>query len=68
MHVRLVNCYSAHEAVRSQTAGPWIGPRLFNSQGGVSVLCGQIRMDKLTSYACRDLEFFIGHCLPDNDD
>lgn len=55
MHVSLVNCYSAHEALWSQTASLWIGPRLFNSKGGVSVLCGQICMDKLTSYACGDL-------------
>lgn len=40
--VRLVNCYSAHEAAWSQTAGPWIGPCLFNSKGGVSVLCWQV--------------------------
>lgn len=36
MHIPLVNCYSAHEAVWSQTAGPWIGTRLFLRVGYLS--------------------------------
>lgn len=55
MHVTLVNCYSAHGTVWSQTAGPWIGPHLFNSEGGASVLCGHIHADKWTFYTRRDL-------------
>lgn len=69
-NVHLANCYSEHAAVWRQTAGPWTGHCLFNSNYPcrVSVLCGRIRIDKLTSYACRDVEFFIGYCLPDNDE